>query len=229
MRILVVEDEKNLAEVIANRLKKDKFIVDIALDGELGEYYALSNAYDLIVLDIMLPKRNGFEILKSIREKNIDTKVIMLTARADIDDRLNGFNLGANDYIPKPFHLEELMARVNVWLNNKNILKDNNLRFKDITLNLDTCKISSSISNKEISISGKEFMIFEYLMINKEKIITKEQLYDKVWGIDSEIESNSLEAYLSFLRKKLKLLNSDVTIKSVRGVGYKMGDINEEI
>ena len=223
LRILVVEDEFSLADIIATKLRKEKYNVDISLDGEEGLDNALSGFYDLIVLDIMLPKINGIEILKEIRNNNIDTKVIMLTAKSSLDDKLVGFEYGANDYITKPFHMEELIARVNVQLRNneKNINKDI-LKFGDIELNVRTSTITCIKNNESINISYKEFMILEYLMNNSNQIISKEQIYDKIWGIDNYFESNNLEAYLSFVRKKLKIIDSDVTIKAIRGMGYKL-------
>ena len=223
MRILVVEDEFSLADIIATKLRKEKYNVDISLDGEDGLDNALSGVYDLIILDIMLPKVNGIEILKEIRNNNIDTKVIMLTAKSSLDDKLVGFEYGANDYITKPFHIEELIARVNVWLrrNEKNINKDI-LKFGDIELNVRTSTITCIKNNESINISYKELMILEYLMNNSNQIISKEQIYDKIWGIDTDFESNNLEAYLSFVRKKLKIIDSDVTIKAIRGMGYKL-------
>ena len=223
MRILVVEDEFSLADIIATKLRKEKYNVDISLDGEEGLDNALSGVYDLIILDIMLPKINGIEILKEIRNNNIDTKVIMLTAKSSLDDKLIGFENGANDYITKPFHMEELIARVNVQLRNneKNINKDI-LKFGDIELNVRTSTITCIKNNESINISYKEFMILEYLMNNSNQIISKEQIYDKIWGIDNYFESNNLEAYLSFVRKKLKIIDSDVTIKAIRGMGYKL-------
>ena len=223
MRILVVEDEFNLADMIAIKLRKEKYNVDVSLDGEDGLDNALSDVYDLVILDIMLPKINGIEILKEIRNNNIDTKVIMLTAKSSLDDKLVGFENGANDYITKPFHMEELIARVNVQLRNneKNINKDI-LKFGDIELNVRTSTITCIKNNESINISYKEFMILEYLMNNSNQIISKEQIYDKIWGIDNYFESNNLEAYLSFVRKKLKIIDSDVTIKAIRGMGYKL-------
>jgi len=223
LRILVVEDEFSLADMIAIKLRKEKYNVDVSLDGEEGLDNALSDVYDLVILDIMLPKINGIEILKEIRNNNIDTKVIMLTAKSSLDDKLIGFEIGANDYITKPFHMEELIARVNVQLRNneKNINKDI-LKFGDIELNVRTSTITCIKNNESINISYKELMILEYLMNNSNQIISKEQIYDKIWGIDNYFESNNLEAYLSFVRKKLKIIDSDVTIKAIRGMGYKL-------
>ena len=221
MRILIVEDEESLAELVANRLKKEKYIVDISLDGEEGLYNALEDLYDLIILDIMLPGINGIEILKEIRKNNIKAKVIMLTAKSELEDKLLGFNEGANDYIPKPFHIDEVVARVNAQLRIERV-KDNTLEFGDLVLDLKTSDIINKNNNEKINIINKEFQLLEYFMNNPNQVLSKEMIYDKVWGIDNDSISNNLEAYLSFIRKKLKLINSNVQIKALRNLGYKM-------
>ena len=221
MRILIVEDEASLADLIATRLKNEKYIVDISLDGEDGLYNALEDIYDLIILDIMLPKVNGIEILKKIKEEKIKSKVIMLTAKTELEDKLLGFNNGANDYISKPFHIDELVARVNAQLRIEKV-KNNNLEFKDIILDLKNCYLINKDNQEKISIINKEFQLLEYFMNNPNQILYKEMIYDKVWGIDNDSISNNLEAYLSFIRKKLKIINSTVQIKSLRNLGYKM-------
>lgn len=228
MRILVVEDEFNLADIISSRLKKEKYSIDIALNGEDGLNNALSGIYNLIILDVMLPYINGFEILKQIREQNIDVKVIMLTAKSELEDKLNGFHYGADDYLTKPFHIEELIARVNVQLR-----KDSSKKIIDyievgnLRLNLKTSNLLCTKTNESIDIACKEFLLLEYFMQNKGIIISKNQIYDKVWGIDNISESNNLEAYLSFIRKKLKIIDCNVSIKAVRGLGYKL-EVNDE-
>lgn len=223
MRILIIEDEFNLADVVASRLRKEKYVVDICSDGEEGLDNALTNIYDLIILDVMLPKMNGFEILKNIRENKISSKVIMLTARTLIEDKLNGFNKGANDYLTKPFHIDELVARVNVQLRNdsKQTMKDF-IEAGDLKLSITSSNVLCTATGESIDIVCKEFLLLEYLMQNKNQIISKEQIYEKVWGMDSEAESNNLEAYLSFIRKKLKIIGSKVNIKAIRGIGYKI-------
>ncbi len=223
MRILVVEDEEAIADVIATKLRALKYEVDICLDGEDGLYNANTNIYDLIILDIMLPKMNGLEILKKLKENDINAKVIMLTAKSELEDKLKGFDIGADDYVTKPFHIEELIARVNVQLrNNKNHKVKDILEYSDLSLNIRTSTLTCKQTNESISIPYREFLLLEYFMNNKEQIISKEQIYDKVWGIDTDYESNNLEAYLSFLRKKIKIIGSKVNIKAVRNLGYKM-------
>lgn len=223
MRILVVEDEEAIADVIATKLRALKYEVDTSFDGEDGLYKATSNIYDLIILDIMLPKMNGLEILKEIKENDISAKVIMLTAKSELDDKLKGFDTGADDYVTKPFHIEELIARVNVQLRNTGNSKVKDiLEYSDLALNLRTSILTCVTTNESINIPYREFLLLEYFMNNKEQIISKEQIYDKVWGMDADFESNNLEAYLSFLRKKIKIIGSKVNIKAVRNLGYKM-------
>ena len=228
MRILIIEDEYNLADVIATRLKKENYKVDIETDGEEGFYTALNGTYDLLILDVMLPHMNGFEILKEIRENELDLKIIMLTAKAELEDKLNGLSNGADDYLTKPFHIEELIARVNIQLRKINNNQNNDyIELGNLRLNLKSSTISNIETTETLEIGKKEYELLEYFMNNKNQIISKDQIYTKIWGIDNEIESNNLEAYLSFIRKKLKLINSNVTIKVSRGLGYKL-EVNHE-
>lgn len=221
MRILIVEDEKSLAQLISDRLKKDRYTVDISNDGEEGLYNALSGIYDLIILDIMLPKVDGITILKELRKEDHDVKVIMLTAKAELDDRLLGFANGANDYVPKPFHIDELIARVNAQLNIGRTV-DETLKYGDLILDYPSSEISSDISGESISVNNKEFQLLEYLMNNPERILSREMIYDRIWGMESDALSNNLEAYMSFVRKKLKMIGSKVSIKTIRNMGYKL-------
>lgn len=223
MRILIIEDEFKIADVIASRLKKEQYVVDVFGDGEEGLDNALTNIYDLIILDVMLPKINGFKILEKIREEKIDSKVIILTAKSMIEDKLTGFNNGANDYLTKPFHIEELVARVNTQLriNNNQIIKDY-IEVGDLRLNIKTTNLTCITTNESIEVICKEFLLLEYLMKNVDRVISREQIYEKVWGLESDAESNNLEAYISFIRKKIKAIGSTVQIKAVRGLGYKL-------
>ena len=229
MRILIVEDEFKLADIIASRLKKEHYTVDISLDGEEGLYSALTDIYDLVILDVMLPKLNGFEILKEIKNKNINSKVIMLTAKTMLDDKLTGFDAGANDYITKPFHIEELVARINVQLRKKSSKANTDyVEYADIKLNTKSSTLTCTTNNESIDLVCKEFLLLEYLINNSTQIVPKDVLYDKVWGLDTEIESNNLEAYISFIRKKINAIGSIVKIKAIRGLGYKLEVSNEE-
>ena len=166
------------------------------------------------------------EILKKVRSNDINSKVIMLTAKGELDDKLLGFKSGANDYISKPFHIDELVARVNVQLRNN--LDKKEVSYGDLILDIDKSIIMNKDTNDSVSIINKEFQLLEYFMRNPEQVLSKEMIYDKVWGMDSEALSNNLEAYLSFIRRKLKLIDSKVNIKSLRNLGYKMVIKDEE-
>ena len=227
MKVLIIEDEYNLADVIKERLEKEKLTVDIVEDGEEGYYYASTNTYDLIILDVMLPNMSGFQILNKLRTDNINSKIIMLTARSTIEDKLNGLENGADDYLTKPFHMDELVARVNIQLKRNG--NKNNLSFGDLVLNTTTLKVTCTKTNEVVELIKKEFQLLEYFINNPNQVLSKEQIYDRVWGIENEIESNNLEAYLSFIRKKLRAIESKVVIKSVRGMGYKTEYGNKEI
>lgn len=227
MKVLIVEDEYNLADVIKERLEKEKLTVDIVEDGEEGYYYASTNTYDLIILDVMLPNMSGFQILNKLRTDNINSKIIMLTARSTIEDKLNGLENGADDYLTKPFHMDELVARVNIQLKRNG--NKNNLSFGDLVLNTTNLKVTCAKTNEVVELIKKEFQLLEYFINNPNQVLSKEQIYDRVWGIENEIESNNLEAYLSFIRRKLRVIESKVVIKSVRGMGYKIEYGNKEI
>lgn len=177
----------------------------------------------------MLPKVDGIEILKNIRKNNIKSKVIMLTAKSELDDKLLGFENGADDYVTKPFHIDELVARINVQLRKSNNTTNNTIEYGDICLDLKKCNLINKNTNEEINIINKEFQLLEYFLNNPNQVLSKELIYDKVWGMETDILSNNLEAYLSFIRKKLKLIDSKVSIKSVRNLGYKMEYKDEEI
>lgn len=228
MRILIVEDEIKLSELIEARLKKEKYIVDIANDGEEGSFKALTGIYDLILLDVMLPKKDGFEILKEIKNSNINSIIMMITARTSLNDKLEGFEYGADDYLTKPFHIEELVARVNSKLRKNN--KDKNiLEYEDIKLDMNKTLLMCTNSEDSVEVSNKELMVLECLLNNSKQVVSKDFLFDNVWGIESDSMLNNLEAYLSFIRKKLKTIGSNVEIKSVRGIGYKLEVNNEKV
>lgn len=202
MRILIVEDEFKIADVIASRLRKENYIVDVFGNGEEGLDNALTNIYDLIILDVMLPKVDGFKILEEIRREKINAKVIMLTAKSMIEDKLTGFNNGANDYLTKPFHIDELVARVNAQLRMDNVqVQKDYVEAGDLRLNIKNTTLTCTTNNESIEVVCKEFMLLEYLMKNQNQVLQKEQLYEKIWGLDNESESNNLEA-ISFIYKK---------------------------
>ena len=203
MKILIIEDEYNLADAIASMLKSKKYSVEIKTDGEEGLEEALTDIYDLIILDVMLPHKNGFEILKELREERINAKILMLTAKNTIDDKLIGFNNGADDYLTKPFHMEELMARVNVQLRKQNSIANDIMELGDIGLNINSMELFNKNEDHKVKIIGKEFQLLELLMKNANQIMEKEQLFVKIWGYDTECDINTLEAYISFIRRKL--------------------------
>ena len=187
---------------------------------------ALTGNYDLILLDVMLPKKNGFDILRTIGQEKIKTPVIMLTAKSEIEDKLNGLEHGADDYITKPFAMRELMARIKAVLKRTNNIDNTDfLEFGDLVLDLKNAKLKCS--HNEIQINGKEFELLEQFLINKNQILSKEKILERIWGYDSDAEYNNVEVYITFIRRKLKLIDSKVTIKAVRGVGYKLEEKND--
>ena len=226
VKVLIIEDEYSLADAIRESLEKEHLDVTIAPNGVDGEDEALTGLYDLILLDIMLPKKNGFEVLKTLKEEKLKTPIIILTAKSEMDDKLNGLENGADDYITKPFHMRELLARVKIILKRSSNIEDTNiLTYGDLVLDLSTGKLKCN--DNEVSINGKELNLMEVLLINKEQIIDKEVLTEKIWGYDSDAEYNSVEVYISFLRKKISLLKSNVKISTVRGIGYKL-EVNND-
>ena len=194
MHILIIEDEYTLAELIKEKLTKDDYIVDIETDGEEGYYNALSGLYDLIILDVMLPSMNGFEILKKLREEEIESKVIMLTAKSMLEDKLNGLENGVDDYLTKPFHIEELLARVNIQLNKRSTSKKKKISYEDIEIDITKSALKNTNNNEEVELVCKEFQLMEYFINNPKQILSKEQIYDKIWGIENDIESNNIRS-----------------------------------
>ena len=226
MRILVVEDKKALADIVGERLEKEGYSVDVVYEGEEGLYCATSGAYDLIVLDIMLPNVDGFEILENVRKKKVESKVIILSAKSALSDKLKGLKNGADDYVVKPFHLDELIARVELQLADKTGAVDGSLNFGDLSLDTKQSTLKCTKSKEVVELVKKELEILEYFINNRDQILSKQQIYDNVWGIENEVESNNLEVYLSFIRRKLKAIGSKVNIKSARGLGYKLEYVN---
>jgi len=219
MRILIVEDELHLAEALSQILKKNKYTVDAVNDGEAGLDNALTDIYDLIILDIMLPKMDGISVLKNLRKEGIITPVILLTAKGEISDKVIGLDSGADDYLAKPFATEELLARIRAMSRRKGeIVPDNNYCYGDIELNTSSLKLSKGA--KDVKLTLKESELLEFLILRKNIATSKELIIEKLWGYDSDVENNHVEVYISFLRKKLVFLNSNVTINTVRGVGY---------
>ena len=225
MNILIIEDQFSLADAMKASLEKEGFSATLAGDGLSGENEALSGIYDIIILDIMLPVKDGFEVLKAIKDE-IDTPVIMVTAKSDIDDKLHGLQHGADDYITKPFHMKELIARIyNVLRRTKHIERIEQPTFGDLALDIRNAEILCG--EKRIALAGKEFRLMEVLIQNKGAAVSREALVTKIWGYDSNAEYNNVEVYVSFLRKKLRLIGSTVKITAVRGVGYRLEGAND--
>ena len=221
MRLLLVEDEKQLSEALKQILIKNKYTVDAVYNGDDGLDYALTGVYDVIILDVMLPKLNGLEVLKIIRKRKITTPIILLTAKGTVEDRILGLDSGADDYLPKPFAPEELLARLRALTRrNTNLINKNILEFADIKLNLSTYEMEANDNN--ITLTQKEFDIFKYFMQRPKLVVSKDDLITKLWGFDADIDYNNIEVYISFLRKKLSYVESDVKITTIRRVGYRL-------
>lgn len=218
MRVLIIEDDRILAKTVEQCLGK-KYNVDHAYDGEEGVLYAKQQIYDAIILDIMLPIMDGYEVLNRIRSEKIFTPVLILTAKDGINDKLKGFRCGADDYLVKPFNREELLVRIEALIRRTSgNYTENVIEYKGLVLNLNSRKIEAD--GKEIMLSGKQFDMLEYLINSKNTIITKEQIFDKIWGFNSETTANVIEVYASGLRKELKKIGYDKYLKTIRGVGY---------
>lgn len=215
MNILIIEDEKILSNTIKEILNKE-YEIDQAFDGEEGELYAKQDIYDVIILDLMLPNKNGYEILENIRKEGIITPVLILTAKDGLEDKLKGFEKGADDYLTKPFAKEELKARIEAMIrrNNPNYYKKE-IVFKELKLDMKNRK--AFINNSELVLQGKQFDMLQYLINYQNRIITKEQIFDKIWGFESETTTNVVEVYASGIRKELKKYNYDKYLKTIRG------------
>lgn len=227
MRILLVEDEEYMAQAVAQVLEKNNYAVDLAHDGECGLDCGLSGIYDIIILDVMLPKRSGFEILKILRQQKIFVPVLMLTARSETEDKVNGLDLGADDYLTKPFEMQELLARLRALARRRQeISLPSDCSFGDILLNPHT--LSLYCGSQSFKLTLKESQLLEMLMDARGGVISKNRIIEKVWGFDSDAEDRHVEVYISFLRKKLKALDANTTIETVRGMGYALKEGKEQ-
>lgn len=217
MKLLIVEDEIELANALAKLLRKNNYSVETANDGEEALLrYELEN-YDAIILDIMMPKINGIEVLKRIRKTNTNIPIIMLTAKAEVEDKVLGLDSGANDYLEKPFDTRELLARLRSITRQKEEI-DNKLMFGNASLNRKTFELE--VNKKSVKLTNKEFQMLEMLMQNKKAVISVDQFIDKIWGDDFDIDNNTVWVYISYLRRKLSALSANVEIKSSRNIGY---------
>ena len=220
MRALIVEDDRALARTMGEMLKSANFESDISYDGESGLDNGLSDTYDLIVLDIMLPKKDGFAVAKELRRARIDTPILMLTARTETGDKVRGLDSGADYYLTKPFEMSELLACVRALTRRQGEVVMDELTFGDLTLNLSTCDLC--YGDKKVRLGKKEFSIMRIFMTNGAAIVSKETLINKVWGFESDAEDNNVEVYISFLRKKLAFLKAPVQIATLRKFGYRL-------
>jgi len=222
MRILLVEDEKRMAQALCEILRIEKYEVDHFDNGLDGISALESEIYDIVILDVMLPGMNGYEIAKKVRNKGITTPILMLTAKTEIDDKVVGLDSGADDYLTKPFMTKELLARLRALGRRSLGATNNTLSYGDITLDTNTYTLSCVKSGQNVRLSEKEYRILEYLIANNNQILTREQLALKIWGFESDAEYNNVEVYMSFTRKKLAFVEAKTEIKAVRGVGYEL-------
>ncbi|OON85235.1 DNA-binding response regulator [Oribacterium sp. C9] len=230
MRILLVEDEKRMSEALCEILRQEKYEVDACMEGDTGCEAACSGIYDLLILDVMLPGMNGYEIAKQVRKSRIKTPILMLTAKAGLDDKIEGLDSGADDYLTKPFEAGELLARIRAMLRRKNmdaVDESGNLSAGDLKLDHETMMLSNVSTGDSVRLAEKELHIMELFLANPGTVINKESMALKIWGYENEAEYNNVEVYISFTRKKLKFIKSEMEIKALRGLGYKL--ISKEI
>ena len=220
MQVLIVEDDIRLAQALGQILEENHYQVDLVHDGDQGLAYAESGGYDVIILDVMLPRKSGLEVVAELRRANVATPVLMLTARTTVQDKITGLDSGADDYMTKPFSPAELLAHLRALTRRQGQVVFEKIDFGDISLNLESHDLSCE--SKSINLSYKEFSIANILISSKGQIVSKDMLISKVWGVESSAVDNNVEAYISFLRKKLKFLGSNTQIETVRKVGYRL-------
>ena len=223
MRLLLAEDEKELSKALCAILKHNNYSVDAVFNGQDALDYGLCENYDGIILDIMMPKKNGLEVLKELRAQGVSTPVLILTAKAEVDDRILGLDMGADDYLTKPFSMGELLARIRAITRRKSEFSPNLLTSGNLSLNRETFELSTE--NNSIRLGNKEFQMMEMLMSNPGRLISTEQFMERIWGYETEAEINVVWVYISYLRKKLSSLKANLEIKAVRGVGYTLEEI----
>lgn len=227
MKLLLIEDEVRMAQALCELLRLEKYEVDHYADGLEGMAAMESGIYDIIILDVMLPGMNGYEIAAAARSKGLTTPILMLTAKAELDDKVTGLDSGADDYLTKPFLTKELLARLRALGRRSLHTTDGTLCFGDISLDTGTLILSCVTNGLNVRLSEKEYHILEYLIANRGQILTREQLAVKIWGLEHDTEYNNVEVYMSFTRKKLAFVEAKTTIKAVRGIGYELrcGDV----
>lgn len=219
MRLLIIEDQKKLVSYLKKGLENNSFSVDFAFDGERGLQLAMFSEYDLIILDIMLPKKDGIQICKSLREKRIDTPILMLTAKDSIDDKIKGLNIGADDYLTKPFSFDELLARIRALLRRPQKKEPEILNCQDIFIDSATHTIKKG--EEKLGLTLKEYSVLEYLLRNKGQVLNREQIIDHCWDFNNDSFTNNVDVYVKRIRKKLDDKNLEKYIQTIYGVGYK--------
>ncbi|KQL46807.1 transcriptional regulator [Brevibacillus choshinensis] len=225
MKLLIIEDDRHLSDTI-RETTQSMFETTQAFDGEEGLFLAAQNIFDVIILDIMLPHLNGYEVLEQLRKQHVTTPVIMLTAKDGIDDKIHGFKKGADDYLVKPFHREELLLRLEALIRRSvGDFTEQTIRFKDLQMNTKNYQVS--IGDDVLKLSGKQYDLLEYLLNNRNTILTKEQIFDRIWGFDSDTSTSVVEVYASNLRKNLKKYGYDKYIKTFRGLGYMLTEAGD--
>ena len=222
MRILLAEDEKRMAAALVALLKQEKYDVDHMADGSSALTALESGVYDIAVLDVMMPEMNGFDVARNARRSGVKTPILMLTAKSQLDDKVEGLDSGADDYLTKPFQTKELLARIRALGRRNASFQDGSLLYGDLSLNTSTATLTCISTGQSVRLSEKELRILEYMFGNQGQIMTREQLAVKIWGFDNEAEYNNVEVYMSFTRKKLAFVGSGVEIKAVRGLGYEL-------
>lgn len=218
MKVLIVDDEVKLADALAELFKQNKILADVVYDGEDGLFYAKNGDYDVVILDVMMPRMNGYEVVQRLRQNKNNVPVIMLTAKEEVSARVKGLDCGADDYLTKPFATEELLARVRALARRQSEMIYDTISYKDITLNTSNYKLECG--NKSVSLGAKEYEILKLLLTNPTQVISKDTIISKVWGLDCDITENNVEAYMSFIRKKLFYVGSKLNILTKRMLGY---------
>ena len=224
MRLLLAEDEKDLSKALCAVLKHNNYSVDPVFNGQDALDYGLCENYDAIILDIMMPKKNGLEVLAELRKHGVDTPVIILTAKSETDDKILGLDTGADDYLTKPFSMGELLARIRALTRRKSEFLPNLLTIGNLSLNRETFELS--VGDNSLRLGNKEFQMIELLMNSPGRLISTEQFMERIWGYETEAEINVVWVYISYLRKKLTTLGANLEIKAVRGVGYTLEEIS---
>ena len=227
MRILLVEDEERLSQALVEIFKENKFVIDAVYNGVDGLNSARTGIYDIVILDIMLPQLDGLAVLRTLREEKNAVPVLLLTAKEDVADKVEGLDSGADDYMTKPFSTEELLARVRALTRRKGDVRDDNLSLGDLALNRKNCEIVSIVTGQALKLALKEYQIIELLFRHPHEVITKEAIIERIWGDRSTAEYNNVEVYISFIRKKMEFLKVKTVIRTARGIGYSLEESSD--